>query len=146
MAQDKGPAQAGLFFLGLILHAYWPRAPARDARDAGGFGFGGGPNTILVLCRGLCLDPDQLHHSTRCLAKGVREEAEGYKGSSISDAARGRSLHQIRISATQKKVFWIIFLVLSLMVDVTLPLMWGLLATLPIVVLSWWIAYRSDWF
>lgn len=46
----------------------------------------------------------------------------------------------------EKKIFWLIFILLSLIADFTLPLMWGLLATLPIVVLSWWIAYRSDWF
>jgi uncharacterized membrane protein len=46
----------------------------------------------------------------------------------------------------EKKIFWLIFLLLSLIADFTLPLMWGLLATFPILVLSWWIAYRSDWF
>ncbi|HEV8384257.1 MAG TPA: hypothetical protein VGQ11_05235 [Candidatus Acidoferrales bacterium] len=46
----------------------------------------------------------------------------------------------------QKKVFWGLFVVLSLIADFSLPLMWGLLATLPIVVLSWWVAYRSRWF
>ena len=46
----------------------------------------------------------------------------------------------------EKKIFWLIFILLSLIADFTLPLMWGLLATFPIVVLSWWIAYRSDWF
>ena len=46
----------------------------------------------------------------------------------------------------QKKVFWLIFIALSLLADFELPLLWGLLATIPIVVLSWWIAYRSDWF
>lgn len=46
----------------------------------------------------------------------------------------------------EKKIFWMIFLVLSLLADFTLPLMWGLLATLPILLLSWWIAYKSEWF
>ncbi len=46
----------------------------------------------------------------------------------------------------QKKVFWLIFIALSLLADFELPLLWGLLATIPIVILSWWIAYRSDWF
>lgn len=46
----------------------------------------------------------------------------------------------------QKKVFWLIFIALSLLADFELPLLWGLLATIPIVVLSWWIAYRSEWF
>jgi hypothetical protein len=46
----------------------------------------------------------------------------------------------------QKKMFWLIFIVLSLIADIYLPLMWGLLATLPLIVLSWWMAYRSGWF
>jgi uncharacterized membrane protein len=45
----------------------------------------------------------------------------------------------------QKKVFWIVFTILSIG-TYWLPLMWGLVATLPIALLSWWIAYRSDWF
>ena len=46
----------------------------------------------------------------------------------------------------QRKVFWLVFIVLSLIADFTLPLLWGLLATLPLILLSWWIAYRSGWF
>jgi hypothetical protein len=30
--------------------------------------------------------------------------------------------------------------------DVLLPLWWGLVATIPIVFIAWWVAYRSDWF
>jgi uncharacterized membrane protein len=46
----------------------------------------------------------------------------------------------------QRKAFWLIFIALSLIADFALPLLWGLLATLPLIVLSWWIAYRSGWF
>jgi len=46
----------------------------------------------------------------------------------------------------QKKIFWALFIGLSLIADFSLPLLWGLLATIPIVVLSWWVAYRSRWF
>lgn len=46
----------------------------------------------------------------------------------------------------QKRIFWLSFIVLSLIGDFTLPLLWGLLATLPLLLLSWWIAYRSGWF
>jgi hypothetical protein len=46
----------------------------------------------------------------------------------------------------EKKIFWLMFIGLSLMADFALPLLWGVLATLPIAMLSWWIAYRSDWF
>ncbi len=45
----------------------------------------------------------------------------------------------------QRKIFWLLFLGLSVLADVMLPLLWGLLATSPIVFLSWWIAYRSGW-
>ena len=46
----------------------------------------------------------------------------------------------------QKKVFWLTFIVLGLIADFTLPLLWGLLATIPLIALSWWVAYRSGWF
>jgi hypothetical protein len=46
----------------------------------------------------------------------------------------------------QKKVFWGVFMLLSLIADFSMPLLWGLAATIPIVFLSWWVAYRSDWF
>lgn len=45
----------------------------------------------------------------------------------------------------QKKMFWMIFLGLSLVADFSLPLLWSVVATLPIFALSWWIVYRSDW-
>jgi hypothetical protein len=46
----------------------------------------------------------------------------------------------------QAKIFWATFIFLSLIADFSLPLVWGLIATIPIIILSWWIAYRSDWF
>jgi hypothetical protein len=46
----------------------------------------------------------------------------------------------------EKKVFWFSLALFSLIADFTLPLIWAALATVPIVVLSWWIAYRSGWF
>jgi uncharacterized membrane protein len=46
----------------------------------------------------------------------------------------------------QRKVFWLIFIILGVVADFALPLLWGLLATIPIVALSWWVAYRSGWF
>ena len=45
----------------------------------------------------------------------------------------------------QKKLFWIIFLGLSLIADFALPLIWGFIATIPLLLLSWWIVYRSGW-
>ena len=46
----------------------------------------------------------------------------------------------------QRKVFWTVFIALSLIADFSLPILWGLLATIPIGIVSWWVAYRSDWF
>jgi hypothetical protein len=46
----------------------------------------------------------------------------------------------------ERKVFWLVFVLLSLIADFTLPLLWGVLATIPIAILSWWVAYRSGWF
>lgn len=46
----------------------------------------------------------------------------------------------------QKKMFWLTFAALGLIADLFLPFWWAVAATLPICVLSWWIAYRSDWF
>ena len=39
-----------------------------------------------------------------------------------------------------------VFIVLGLIADFKLPLVWGLLATIPILFISWWVAYKSDWF
>jgi hypothetical protein len=46
----------------------------------------------------------------------------------------------------QRKIFWGTFTILGLLADLALPLWWALAATIPIGALSWWIAYRSDWF
>ena len=46
----------------------------------------------------------------------------------------------------QRRIFWMVFLGLSIVTDFFLPLVWGLVATVPIIAVSWWVAYRSDWF
>ena len=46
----------------------------------------------------------------------------------------------------ERRIFWIIFVVLGILADVVLPIWWALGATIPIAVVSWWTAYRSDWF
>jgi hypothetical protein len=46
----------------------------------------------------------------------------------------------------QRRIFWMFVVVLSLLADFVLPLWWGVAATVPIIAVSWWIAYRSDWF
>ena len=37
-------------------------------------------------------------------------------------------------------------MVLSLIADFALSFLWSLALTIPLLVLSWWIAYRSGWF
>ena len=46
----------------------------------------------------------------------------------------------------QKKMFWLLFFVLGLVLDFSVPILWSLILTLPLLVLCWWIAYRSGWF
>jgi uncharacterized membrane protein len=46
----------------------------------------------------------------------------------------------------QRKMFWLLVAAMSTVAGLALPLYWGLAATLPILVASWWIVYRSDWF
>ncbi len=46
----------------------------------------------------------------------------------------------------QKKIFWMLVAVLGLAADMILPFWWGVAATVPIVILSWWVVYRTDWF
>jgi hypothetical protein len=46
----------------------------------------------------------------------------------------------------RRKVFWISFVMLGLIADVMLPLVWGIAATLPLLVMCWWFAYRTDLF
>ncbi len=46
----------------------------------------------------------------------------------------------------ERKIFLIVFIVLGLIADFTLPIWWALVATVPIIFVSWWVAYRSDWF
>jgi len=46
----------------------------------------------------------------------------------------------------EKKIFWGTFTILGLTAELVFPFWWALGATIPIMYLSWWIAYRSDWF
>jgi hypothetical protein len=46
----------------------------------------------------------------------------------------------------EKKIFWIVFSVLDTVAGFLLGIWWGLAATIPILYVSWWVAYRSDWF
>ena len=46
----------------------------------------------------------------------------------------------------QRKMFWLLFVTLGLLLDVLLPWVWSLVLTLPLAVGCWWITYRSGWF
>jgi len=46
----------------------------------------------------------------------------------------------------ERKIFWLSFFVLGTAADIVLPIWWALVATIPIAFVSWWVAYRSDWF
>lgn len=46
----------------------------------------------------------------------------------------------------ERKIFWTSFILFSLIADFSLQLLWGAQATIPIALVSWWIAYRSGWF
>jgi hypothetical protein len=46
----------------------------------------------------------------------------------------------------ERKIFWLTFTILDLTADFILPLWWAMGATMPICLVSWWVAYRSDWF
>ena len=46
---------------------------------------------------------------------------------------------------TQKKIFWLMFIVLGLVLDFTLPLVWSLALTLPLLLGCWWLVYKSGW-
>ena len=49
-------------------------------------------------------------------------------------------------SYMERKIFWVLFVSLGAIADFLLPLMWGIIATVPIFLFSWWVAYRSEWF
>jgi hypothetical protein len=59
---------------------------------------------------------------------------------------RGCFAAERTIASMQKKIFWMVFMLLGLVADIMLPFWWACAATLPILYASWWIAYRSDWF
>jgi len=57
------------------------------------------------------------------------------------------SLNQTqRRAVLQKKIFWLVFIGLDMMTGFAVSFVWSLILTLPIIVLSWWIAYKSGWF
>jgi hypothetical protein len=58
-----------------------------------------------------------------------------------SDSIRGK------VFPMEKKIFWLLFTVLGVLMGLVLPsLWWNLALTLPLLVLCWWVVYRSGWF
>jgi hypothetical protein len=51
-----------------------------------------------------------------------------------------------KVLPMEKKIFWLLFIVLGLVMDFALPIWWSLALTLPLLLLCWWIAYKSGWF
>jgi len=49
-------------------------------------------------------------------------------------------------SGMQRKIFWTVFVLLGLLADLILPFWWACAATIPLLFVAWWVAYRSDWF
>jgi hypothetical protein len=99
--------------------------------------------------------PQSLAGSVSWLQLYSRVKAEGKAGNiSGAIALRGSAQAGISIIADrqaynvfmQRKIFWIVFALLGLVADFVLPLWWAVIATLPILYVSWWVAYRSDWF
>jgi hypothetical protein len=51
----------------------------------------------------------------------------------------------LRFSQMEKKIFWLLFTVLGVLMGILLPLWWNLALTLPLLVFCWWVVYRSGW-
>lgn len=92
-----------------------------------------------------------LRHSQR-FEQGIQHAAFpfGVRACSCSDDGFAQAPLAWRQSlynkSMQKKIFWTTFTVLGLLADMALPLWWAVAATIPIGYISWWFAYRSDWF
>jgi len=46
----------------------------------------------------------------------------------------------------QRRQFWLLVTAMGVVTEMVLPFFWGLAAMIPILVASWWIVYRSEWF
>ena len=51
-----------------------------------------------------------------------------------------------KVSLMERKIFWLLFIVLSAAMDFSLPIWWSLALTLPLLIGCWWVAYKSGWF
>jgi hypothetical protein len=76
----------------------------------------------------------------------ANEHNEGTRQTQRETQAWEQQRSKPRNDAMERKIFWIIVTVLGLVADIILPIWWALFSTIPIIVLAWWVAYRSDWF
>jgi|SRR5580700_7916632 hypothetical protein len=77
------------------------------------------------------------------IAAGRPQSCHHDDGFAHAALAQGSSIYN---NSMQKKIFWATFAILGLIAECALPLWWALFATIPIGYISWWFAYRSDWF
>jgi len=56
-----------------------------------------------------------------------------------------REAETLEEGSFERRVFWAVIAVLGLVVVALLPLWWAVAATVPVVLLAWWLAYESRW-
>jgi hypothetical protein len=80
----------------------------------------------------------------RNFLQGTVHESNCIAGSTCNGSAAWKRLAYNR--DMERKIFWAVFIGLGLIADFLLPVWWAVLATIPILFVSWWVAYRSEWF
>ena len=82
--------------------------------------------------------------------RALAPEGRIFQAEEISESISAAILEPLQTSIynpdMERKIFWLVFIALGLLADFVLPLWWALGATIPIVYISWWVAYRSGWF
>ena len=81
-----------------------------------------------------------------CLIRAMEHWAKGASQLALYVPERDTAPIALDLKIVERKIFWLTFALLGLLVDFLLPPWWALGATIPIGFASWWVAYRSDWF
>lgn len=85
--------------------------------------------------------------STTEIPVGVASTSPNVAPSRALGVRRGASQRTaILMSMDQRKMFWLVAAAMSTVAGFVLPILWSLAALPPILVISWWVVYRSDWF